>query len=824
MRTLRWLTLGAALLTVCAVVGAPRPSDLATTERLGGPTRFLTHVSTDKPIYKIGETAYVRGVVLDAKSRVPAPNGHYAQVTLKGPKGETIATGSAQVLDGAFGYSWKVPEGQAGGEYTLLATGSWGQAPGERKFDVRVYRAPRLKSQITFARDGYGAGDTLTATLETTRAEGGIPKGARITAVARVDEVDVASAPCGLDDKGRCTVSLKLPAAIERGEGVLSFTIEDGGVVETATKTIPLLVRSFEVAVFPEGGDLVAGLRSRVYLEARTLAKKPADIAGVVVDSKGKEITTFRTEHEGRGRFQLAPEKGETYTLRITEPASVKKTVTLPPVAAEGAAITSASDVVPAGQPAKLTIAWTGDRVVKVTLRQRDVQLDAITVDARKQAGSPVSLDAKDAEGVLVATVFTKEGTPLAERLLFRESKQQLQIELKADRDRYVPGADVTLTLRTLVDGRPAPAMVGLTVTDDSVHQLIEKREQAPSLPVMVYLESDVRELADAHVYLDAKHPKSKLAVDLLLGTQGWRRFATFSVADFLATHQDAARRALAFSSVASSATSFDSGRDLTKRRRNGAPQAAVFGAPPPMPPPAPLAPPLPPAAAPPGRPLAQAQAPLPGAQADLPDDRRQAAPQDLKKEDVARDEVVDREAREVEMAQPKILALEAAPEEKDAERPRRSRAPSPVPVITVREYAHHVRPARQPNDRLDFAETLYWAAAVRTNASGVATVKFGTSDAVTSLRRFGGGRSQARLREAVLRRAQAAARGHGRRRHPAPHRLRQWDASAARPGGDVDEHEGRPALYRPARPLPEARRARASRRRCHRRPQEPNR
>src|SRR5262249_31413657 len=40
-------------------------------------------------------------------------------------------------------------------------------------------------------------------------------------------------------------------------------------------------------------------------------------------------------------------------------------------------------------------------------------------------------------------------------------------------------------------------------------------------------LEKEVRNLADAHIYLDPSNPKAPLATDLLLGTQGWRRFAT---------------------------------------------------------------------------------------------------------------------------------------------------------------------------------------------------------------------------------------------------------------------------------------------------------
>jgi hypothetical protein len=87
---------------------------------------------------------------------------------------------------------------------------------------------------------------------------------------------------------------------------------------------------------------------------------------------------------------------------------------------------------------------------------------------------------------------------------------------------------------------------VGLTVTDSSVLEMIDKREQAGRLPVMVLLESEVRDLSDAHVYLDETNPKAPLATDLLLGTQGWRRFATVDPNSFIARHGDAARRALA--------------------------------------------------------------------------------------------------------------------------------------------------------------------------------------------------------------------------------------------------------------------------------------
>src|SRR6516165_5909374 len=113
-------------------------------------------------------------------------------------------------------------------------------APAERKFDIRAYRAPRLKSLLVFLRDGYGPGDTVSANLHVERAEGGIPAGARVSVSARVDGADVSKSSTTVDGSGNAGTIFKLPASIARGEGVLAMTVEDGSSVETASKTIPI--------------------------------------------------------------------------------------------------------------------------------------------------------------------------------------------------------------------------------------------------------------------------------------------------------------------------------------------------------------------------------------------------------------------------------------------------------------------------------------------------------------------------------------------------------------------------------------------------------
>lgn len=764
-RILRFLGLSAVCLASAAVLrqslsaeereAAPAKPEVATTKSLGGEERYLTHLSTDKPVYKIGENVYLRGVVLDALGNTPLADDKQVNASLEivGPKGDVVTSTMVRTEHSVIGFSWKVPEGQPGGEYTAKVTYPWeGHPPAERKFDVRVYRAPRMRTQIEFIRDGYGPGDTVSASLHVERAEGGIPAGSEVDVIGRVDGVEVFRGTTTVDPSGNCGTSFDLPSEIERGEGTLAFVVKDGGVFETATKTIPILLQTVDLQMFPEGGDLVAGLENRVYLQARTPAKKPADIAGVVLNADGETVGEFRTTHEGRGRFAFTPAKGESYALRITEPSGIKTRFPLPEVKPSGVVLSTPNEVVEPGAKLNLMIGSSADGEYTVTVAEREVELAHRTVDLSSDRLVRIKSDLPaDAAGVLRVTVWDAKEKPVAERLVFRRPQSGVNVEITADRERYVPGGNVELTVKTTDEtGKPIGAVVGLTVTDDSVLEMIEKREQAPRLPVMVLLEKETRDLADAHVYLDPENAEADEAVDLLLGTQGWRRFAFVDTAAFLAENGDDARRVLALK--------LPSQRELKRLERElrvlqfrggGAdlggipvPQAAAEFAP---------------GAAIPVDGAEPAEAPPAGAEpqddaaiaavepnaAIIAADPVPAAPPaekprliaDLRRPNAGEPAPVEKEqqqlAQALREAEAKVDADAIfADEEFNGRRRKR------VAMVYVREYAHAVREGRQPGQRSDFTETLYWNAGVKTDAeTGIATMSFGLSDSVTSFR-----------------------------------------------------------------------------------------
>ncbi|MFT5468513.1 MAG: hypothetical protein ACI8UO_003623 [Verrucomicrobiales bacterium] len=542
-------------------------------EALGGNQRYLAHVSTDKPVYREGEIVYIRSVLLHAADRTPYADQTNAFVTIKGPKGDQAFRASSNLEDGVTGLIWDVPAGQAGGEYTVSVVYPQVGAPlAERKFDIRAYRAPRLKTQIKFLRDGFGPGDDAVATLSATRAEGGFPAGAEVTITARVDGSEIHRATSTVNAKGQCVARFKLPAEIERGEGTLAFAIQDGGAVETATKTIPILLQTLDLTFYPEGGALIAGLPNRLYFEARTPAQKPADFSGVVIDSNGQTAAELSTEHEGRGRVVFTPEKGETYSLRITKPSGISKAFPLPELVERGVAIQAQAERFASDKPVVLAVTSSETEALIVTLARSEEEVARSEIEVVAAEPKTVELDALTGiDGVLIVTVWDAKGKPLAERLVYREPSQSLSISVTADKKRYVPGDRVTLHIKTTNEkGEPASGVVGMTATDDSVLEMIEKREQAPRLPVMVLLEKNVRDLADAHVYLDPENDEAPLALDLLLGTQGWRRFGFVDLTTFFQQHGKKAQSVVALRGMSERMTAdFSEESDNWRRAKN---------------------------------------------------------------------------------------------------------------------------------------------------------------------------------------------------------------------------------------------------------------
>jgi alpha-2-macroglobulin-like protein len=664
-----------------------------------------SYVMTDKPLYQPGETIWFRAD-LRATGSLTAKADTGINMMLMSPRGSIVSQKRVLAKSGVAQNDFALSPDIEGGEYTIQLTADDGTHT-TKKIIVNTYEAPRLKKSVEFVRKAYGEGDSVSAAIEIKRATGEPFADKALTGVVTVDDIEVARVAIKTDAAGGATAKFQLPAKIARGDGLLTILADDSGVTESIQKRIPIVMKTMQLSLFPEGGDLIEGVAGRVYFMAKNTLGKPADIEGKVVDDRGQLVTTFTSIHDGLGRFELSPDADRTYTVEITKPAGITQKFQVPAAKAGGCVVRSVDD-----SPTKLRVAalcsTSRTVMVEAVVREKKIGDGAVEV----QAGKPalIELPIKDnVQGAARVTLFSQKQEPLAERLVYHGKGQDLKVELTADKKRYSPRDPVKLKIKTTDPaGKPIKANVGVAVVDDTVLSFAD--DKSGRMLAKLYLEpelgaTDADPIEEPNYYFGNK-PEASAAMDALLATRGYRRFE--------------------WQPVFNPPPPVDHWNATTTAMPEGA-----AGMPMEVPAAEPAPPPM---AAPPAQPVRRQNKPMvkPGAVkvavAGAAVDGKLA---DVKgKKDEAKKEANWRRA-DKQVAQGRARMADDEDGEGDwGGEDQMVAGWSPVRVFPVPLYAKGYE-----GPRTDFRETIYWNASVETNSDGTASVSFPVSDAVTSFR-----------------------------------------------------------------------------------------
>lgn len=481
------------------------------------------HVQLDRPMYRPGDDVWARAWTVETR-RLERDDGQWITAELVDPSGQVVDT---RALVANTPLDFQLEADAPGGRWMVRTTLPTGQVD-ERPFVVASYTPPRIAKTLDFVREGYGPGDRVEALVELTRPDGRPlavhPVRAMLQAAGEVvDEVELET-----DETGAVFVSAALPDSLSTADGLLTVFVEDGGLTESISRSVPLVLADVQLGLFPEGGQLVSGLPGRVYFEAENAHGEPVDVAGEVVDDTGAVVATFSSVHDGLGRFALTPEAGRTYTARLTAPAGIDQAVPLPTADRLGCTLRSFDDVRSESAATAVAVRCATEQEVVVAGVFRENAVDAAAVSAGPDADTVVHLGLgafEKSQGVLRVTVFDGEYNPLAERLVYRGAGRDLQIEVTPDRERYGPRDEVVLAVKTTEpDGTPVPAAVALSVVDDGVLQLAD--DESGHILSRLYLSPELHEAPDDPAwYFDADEPLAARGLDLVLGTKGHRSF-----------------------------------------------------------------------------------------------------------------------------------------------------------------------------------------------------------------------------------------------------------------------------------------------------------
>jgi len=500
-------------------------------------SQLTTYVTTDKTIYRPGERVRYRTVTLDRAD---------LQVHREVPVAFRVVNEEGEELNGLGGEvvtkkgvgsgEFELPRFQPSGKRTLIAASPTGDFPeARREFEVRPYRTPALRQTLDFARDSYGPGDEVEADLRVELADGKPARNVPLAVRAESGGQKFFNLHTMTDDQGSYRVRFNLPAQVEPGQTVLNVTTGKE-VQEQISELIPVHQGRVTVEFFPESGDLVPNVLNRVYFFARDALDRPVHIRGRVVDGPGRQVAQVQTTRDGRGVFALRPARDQRYRLLIDQPSDIADQLDLPQASSrQFVAINAGPGVFPAGAPIRVKLVSQEDRPVAVVAVCRGVVVGQELVspaefrDESEAGGTEVVVPvAETAEGVIRLTAYdysAQPPTPVAERLVYRRPARKLSIHGTPPKT-YSPGDAVNLAFSVQDErGRPQSAVLGASVVDEAALRLV--RDRSASLTTHFWLTGqidDVRGLEDANFYL-SEGAEAEQALDLLLGTQGWRRF-----------------------------------------------------------------------------------------------------------------------------------------------------------------------------------------------------------------------------------------------------------------------------------------------------------
>jgi len=283
---------------------------------------------------------------------------------------------------------------------------------------------------------------------------------------------------------------------------------------------------AISIQFFPEGGELVNDLISKIAFKAVGPDGLSREITGYLVDKDNQQIATFQSEHAGMGTFTLQPVAGNTYTAVIKPANGEEKRIELPKATDQGYGLTvrqNENNIIVSIQASNALL--NKGEITLVAQANNAIQYTAKTTLTRTAVTAIIPKN-RFPEGILQFTLFSPDYKPVAERLVFvHNADKHLNIKLTPDKPGYKQRNRVYLNLEvTNQDGKPVSGAFSLAVTDEGKVPYAEADEK--TIFSNLLLTSDLKGYIEHpnYYFTDASPDKDKQLDNLLL-TQGWRRF-----------------------------------------------------------------------------------------------------------------------------------------------------------------------------------------------------------------------------------------------------------------------------------------------------------
>lgn len=426
----------------------------------------LLFVSTDKPLYRPGQTIHIRALALAQKDLLPVAD---SPVTLEVLDGKDNKIFKQEGLTDAFGVvSLTAPlASQVNvGTYSIRAVMS--DVTTEQHVEVSEEKLPKFQVTTTLDQPWFAPGDPITGVVQARYFFGKAVIDGQVTiAVTGGQEATFTGTT---DAEG--LMPFELPASDGSNLSLAVTVVDSAGFSVEKAASVTIAAPKINVALTPEGTTLPAGGDWRVFVRttgptgapvaasctspaiAEPLALDPSGIGVLLTDHKSVSVTCTS---EG-GLVGTA-----TVNLSVSEEMGLL-------IRADKAIYAQAETIV------ATVIAGADLGPIYVDRVHRGRIVDSHLVEVTDGVGE-VELAVGSDTGTMVLTAYAVSGVDgasaaSAERIVFVQ-KPFAEVSVTTDAASYLPGGEATLTFEVKDEaGQGKAAAIGVTIADEAVFAL----------------------------------------------------------------------------------------------------------------------------------------------------------------------------------------------------------------------------------------------------------------------------------------------------------------------------------------------------------------
>jgi hypothetical protein len=269
--------------------------------------------------------------------------------------------------------------------------------------------------------------------------------------------------------------------------------------------------------LFPEGGDLVESVTSVVAFKATYGNGFPEDVSGKVLEN-GQEIARIESLHDGMGQFVVTPQPGKKYEVMLDD----GRLCPFPSIKHGGLSLRVTRNSV-SGIDIQIFAPDDAPHAFSILAKLNGIPCGSAqgTVTGQKLVRLPKKLF--PFQGIVELTLADGDGRPVAERLVYVNPEQRLTVTATPDQEHYALRDTGKVRIQvTDAAGNPVLAELAVSIFDKAYLY----RPGHENILSHSYLSEQIRgNIFNPTYYFDEGNADRLQALDLLLMTQGWRRF-----------------------------------------------------------------------------------------------------------------------------------------------------------------------------------------------------------------------------------------------------------------------------------------------------------